>query len=229
MNIKTLSLLGALICLLPLASHADVSAPLGTGSRTTPDASGIHATQQWGTGSGFEISWKISIDNTQPGFPVHYIYTLSNASGGDLPKDISHFIVQISQNATINDFVFATPPEENPQTYTSGNGNPGIPGPIYGLKFNPTGDASQMQVEFWSTRDPVWGNFYAKDGGGTNPNTAVFAYNTGFLTDPATVSNGDYTMWIPVPDSSVHVPEPATMLILGSGMAISLFLKKRKQ
>ena len=55
---------------------------------------------------------------------------------------------------------------------------------------------------FTVAQAPVWGNFYAKGGD-------VYAYNTGF--------DGSGSVFIPRPDGFA-VPEPGTMLLLGTGL-----------
>jgi len=112
-------------------------------------------------------------------------------------------------------------------THTASHGNPVMPGDLYGLKWDTpdvdievegedessfeTLDAREAHFEFDSTQTPVWGNFYAKDGGGKDEDKAVFAYNDGFLSMP-TDSTTDFGNWIPRPDGDsviVSIPVPA--------------------
>ncbi|HZK14520.1 MAG TPA: hypothetical protein VFC55_08360, partial [Desulfobaccales bacterium] len=60
-------------------------------------------------------------------------------------------------------------------------------------------------------RLPVWGDFYAKGSKG------VYAYNTGFGTDPGLLT-ADFNPWILVPETKTVVPLPGSVLLLGSGL-----------
>ena len=69
-------------------------------------------------------------------------------------------------------------------------------------------------------RAPVWGDFYAKDGGG-NAEDAVAAWNTGFLdADPLDLpADGSINNHVLVPDTyTTPVPEPGTLLLVGTGL-----------
>lgn len=206
-----------------------------TGSRQTDTPNGVTATENWSsaTGTGFKISWSISqLGNGN----FHYIYTITNASNKELAKDMSHFILQVSDTITASNVaanIFKnTPSFLGPTKYTStsnGNSNPGMPNPgVYGLKFDATG--SLPTITFDSTRAPVWGDFYTKDG--KNKGNDVFAYNSGFGILPTSANTNnftDFTKWIPRPDTTVAVPEPATLLILGSSLAMAAFARKTKK
>ncbi|MFA4902321.1 MAG: hypothetical protein WC600_06195 [Desulfobaccales bacterium] len=170
---------------------------------------------------GFKIHSLVTMDGSPfPGLPVHYQYFITNAAGGDLSRELSHIIIQVSDDATAADFSAGIL-----DTYTNtsqGNSNPGLPTPpgIFGLKFNADG-AAQFTVDFYSDRLPVQGNFYAKDGSTTGPppHDDIFVYNTG-LTG---VGDG----FICTPDTAV-VPLPPSVLLLGSGLLGLGVLRFRK-
>lgn len=206
----------------PMLMADDINAPLGTGSRSTSDG-GVIGTQNWGTGGdGFKVSWNITFDGTST---YHYVYSITDATGGALSKDMSHFILQLSSNITganfaSNIFNITGATAGLPTTFSPsdpGNSNPGLPGDIYGVKFDTFTDASQPTISFDSTRQPIWGDFYTKDG--VNSGNDVFAYNSGFGTQP-NGSTTDFTPWIPRPDTNVAVPEPGTWLLLGSTLGL---------
>ena len=120
---KTISILLAVIL---LAVPATLSAiPIFIGSLSTP--TGVLATQGWNAANGgFTISWTISQLSASDWY---YQYTLSNASGGVLPKDPSHLIVEISPNATEGDFWDFNGDDGEINTYSSANpSNPNMPG-----------------------------------------------------------------------------------------------------
>lgn len=195
----------------------------GTGARDS-DGHGVTATEDWDEGD-FTIRWEIT---QQPNGLYHYTYWIE-----DLEKSLSHWNLQISDGvglSAFSDFVETYVHEKDdihyddaftPElgTHSSGNGNPGIPGDLYGLKWDTPNveieiedddeskfedlDAREAHFEFDSTQPPVWGNFYAKSGGG-HKDDAVIAYNDDFLAMP-TSSTTDFTGWIPRPDGDTPV------------------------
>jgi hypothetical protein len=179
---------------------------------------------------GYRVDWKI----TQTGSIWHYEYAFSKSDGSPLQKDTSHFIISLSENIRSEDLFnftgdidFETEPEIN--VFGPGNENPGFPENenIFGLKINMAGE--QAVVGFDSTRAPMWGDFYAKDG--VSGGLWNFAYNTDlgvevinpndYLGMPVD-SNGNTLYKILVPDT---IPEPITLVLLGFGGLLS---RKRK-
>lgn len=207
---------------------ADVAAPLGSDSRSTTGG-GVIGTQNWGTGGdGFKISWDI----TQVGSNFHYIYSITDATGGALSKDMSHFILQLSNNITGQNFasnifnVSGATITDGPRTFSPsdpGSSNPGLPGDIYGIKFETFDSASSPSFSFDSTRAPVWGDFYTKDG--KTGQQDVYAYNAAFGTSPDG-NTTDFNGWIARPDTTVAVPEPSTWLLLGSTLGFVIIGKR---
>jgi len=200
-NLTVLLALAAVL-LLPAAANADTVPLSGYLTSNLSDYYGIKASGGWDIDPWFKIEWKITDPNANDGL-LHYQYIITNGSDGDLSRDLSHFILQVSTGTTAADFLNASPAYElgDPQLYSSANpSNPNMPNPIFGLKFN-FKDAATAIIEFDSTRLPVYGSFYAKDGGG------VTAWNTGLDVG---------TAFIVVPDTKV--PLPPTALLLGSGL-----------
>lgn len=99
------------------------------------------------------------------------------------------------------------------------------------MKFTRDSDVDTTVVSFISTQAPVWGDFYARDGGGNGPGT-IYAYNLGFGTDPS-FSETNFSNWIARPDGVTtpppgDVPEAASCLIwLGLGVASAFAMRKR--
>ena len=189
---------------------------------------GLDGTGFWITDNGetewfpAELSWEV----TQDGSLWNYEYTLKVYRA-----DISHFIIETSSSFGSGNMFDAVYPgtEIEIQTHTSANGNPYIPGDVYGAKFDigdegvAEPDYTTITVSFDSDRDPIWGDFYAKCGavGGTQ-NTV---WNEGFLVaDPLDApADGTVLNHVLVPDT---IPEPATLVLLGLG---SLALLRRRK
>ncbi len=233
MKKKILILLAGLLLIWPLKIYG-LPIPVGSGDligfRTTPTQ--ILANDGWASGEegGFRISWNISLN----GSLWNYSYTISNADGSTptIPN-ISHFILEVSpfiDASNISQYIFnsnTTISADSPKSWTKdplspdnpspggNNGNPNLPADLYGIKFVGDEDfdkSSEYTFTFQSTQIPVWGDFYVKDG--KHSGVVATAWNAGIGTDPSP----DFTGWIPTPDTNTTVPEPATMLLLGSGL-----------
>ena len=189
------------------------------------------ATQQWNN-PATTLSWVV--DNTTTSGKWHYQYTLSVPT-----KAISHILLEVSDAdpgpAFTLDNLFS--PATNPanwislpaiiQVWTDQQGNPGLPGPMYGIKFNSAFAATTVVISFDADRMPVWGDFYAKSGGNPPP----LAYNNGFLLADPTVGphNGSEQDHLLVPDSMMTViPAPGAMLLAAMGTCIAGWLRRRK-
>ena len=209
---KKFLLLASVMFLLVVSSQSAMALMTFSGSLSTPD--GIFATEPWMT-EGMIINWEIS-QNADMTWDYHYWFR--NYAGGSPTKAISHMVVAISPNATLRDFWDASGPLEIQTWSGSDPSNPGMPSDLYGLKI----DISDDDYFFTSTKAPVWGDFYIKDG--TLDQNPIYAYNSTFGTpDPLDgPSNGSLNFKILRPDStSIPVPEPSSMLLLGSVLALA--------
>lgn len=194
----------------------------------------------------FSISWNISYDLDS--MLWHYEYNLSAAK-----KDISHFILEVSDDAQQNDFMNIvingySADVDGPQTWTKA-GNQILPNSLYGIKFDEGG--SSVVYSFDSIRNPVWGNFYAKGGvdhggdsddysdsdsdnenyyGKRNNYTLINAYNNAFAMDDF-YSNNEIDFIVrpngPYPPPIVPEPVSSTLFIVG-GAALG-FRRFRKR
>jgi hypothetical protein len=214
-----------------------------TGTRTSALSGGILGAGSWANG-GFELSWDI-----RPlGGAFSYSYSITGPDGGALSKDLSHWLLQVSDTFTPANLLWSSGTVVNPTTYSEGaqgNSNPGLFGSIYALKFDYGSDGSVV-YSFLSTREPMWGDFYAKSGvdairsgqGGRPQFVDVVAWNLGFGVDPV-AGYGElvgYGAWIAVPntldlisDDPVNpIPEPGTLALFAIGLAALGFMRHRQ-
>lgn len=199
---------------------ANVGAMLYQGS-ISPE-NGMIVNVSWSDAS---LGWNVD-DNTNPGYWT-YVYTWSSAE-----NDLSHIDIEVSPTFSEGDLHkwFTNPTGFNLESTTPKAQNE-IGGTIFDLKWEAeTGvNSTNLELTLISNRAPIWGDFYAKDGGGNDILTSIFAYNSGFGNDPSNpIGNGNNSehdvggkAWVLVPDTRTSppaVPEPATMILLGSGL-----------
>jgi hypothetical protein len=204
-----------------------------TGNITSTSGGGLIATGPWNNG-GATLSW--AVDNTTNAGYWTYNYSFDISTS----KAISHVIIELSPTITRDNFdelvidISSGSDPDAPKTYTLQSGNPGIPGDIYGVKWDTTADPLDYDFSIITVRAPIWGDFYAKDGksGGAD----VIAYNTNFGNDTTTaIGNGNAGGWLLIPDTTgggggqeTPVPEPGTFVLLGSGLvALGLFGRRK--
>lgn len=172
--------------------------------------------------NNFTVSWAIT--DAGAGL-LRYTYTFSGFGGRG--SDISHLVVGLSANCADDDACLsgatlegqAITFAEEPIATHQGSGNPGIGMPLFGAKFDVGGGAGDdgLTYSFLSNRVAVWGDFYAKGGGGTGDGSSWAqnkAMTVGFQ------DSNDAAFFIARPDGVVNsvVPEPSTYALLGTGL-----------
>jgi len=195
---------------------------------------GMLADGHWATDASV-LTWDVTMTGQ---FSWHYHYTL------DVPKHgVSHFVLETSTNLQTEDFYnvagsFVDEASWDVGWYDTNPGSPNMPDQIYGIKFELGGDYTELDFSFDIFRDPVWGDFYAKDGKqGGDPATL---WNAGFVDpdwDPEDdASEGSVSNHVLVPDTAYtdsepqdDSPEATTWLLLGiTGAAGALARRRRK-
>jgi hypothetical protein len=161
----------------------------------------------------------------------HYSYRLTTNRGA-----FSHFILETSPHFGEKEGDFSNVQVNGSSSYnawtigdfsTADPSNPYIPTDIHGLKFDSL-NTLVVTVNFDSQRQPMWGDFYAKDGkAGSTSKIFNAGWNEGFQdNDPLVpVTNGSINNHILVPDTAITppaVPEAATLMLSGIGM-VSMF------
>jgi hypothetical protein len=214
------------------AEASTIAIPMNDGdtinvTRSTADANqvlGFNAFSQ--SQGGFQIVVSVNIDKSRSSDQwYHYTYTVTGTDGNNLTKNLSHILIEVTNPSVLGDFKNVTPSiADGPQTFKPSDGGGtvyyGMPGDIYAVKWNaPTGSKS-FTFDFYTFKNPVWGDFYARCGGQPEspggPTIFNYAYNAKFGSDP-TFADAPYNGWIPTPNGG-EVPLPASIMLLGSGL-----------
>ena len=191
------------------------------------------------------LTWTVDFDTTTAGL-WHYQYCLTVPLGG-----ISHMIIEASKGPELsftleNMFNLSLDPSNgNPSAsikdHIEQEGNPYLPSTMYGIKVD-TPSVLELWLSFDSNVDPIWGDFYSKDGKADNecpdsngdcsdkPFNAI--WNSGFGdpdSDPGIIPpphDRPEQGHLLVPDSNI-IPEPTTLLLLAGGLLLSSRRKRR--
>jgi hypothetical protein len=198
------------------------AAPLGSGSRTE-GAQIITGGNYTTDDQTFTVSWDISLN------PVTSIYSYAYIFSGFTAPDISHFILDLTDNCTDTanqgECIFnisssgGTGSEFN--IFGTHPSNPGFPsgGSIAGVKFDVGSGSAPLTFSFDSLRAPMWGDLYFKGGSDS------FAYNAGLENHSLESTNA----FVAVVDTvGAPIPEPISLLSIGSGLILLGVLARRR-
>ncbi len=235
-----------IVCLLALSVSSASALPrlIGEGSIQFYDdggtARGLDAYSYWASPSttlSWEVWWTGDI-----AFGYTYTYWLT------VPEHaVSHLILETSDNLTLDNIrnvsgTFAGDYDWELGDFTTGPSNENMPSSIHGIKFELGGEYTTLTFSFDCTRDPVWGDFYARDGKGGDPYPAAL-WNLGFTnpdTDPDYPAGNLSDMqalvgWhVLTPDSTYSglppddSPEAATWVLLAATGIVGVIRRRRK-
>ena len=156
------------------------------------------------------LSW--TVDNeSNPGYWTYdYEWSAINKGLSHLNIEVSTVFDLENDLYSYNSYLTGIKAVEGPQTFDE------IGGSIFGIKWdlNDTAeDIMYFHLTLVSTKAPMWGDFYAKDGNGGTVNARNLNFGTD-TTDP--IGDGNNGGWVLVPDTVV--PIPSAILLLGSGL-----------
>jgi hypothetical protein len=211
------------VCILVvilMAGYAAADTPSYVGGLATEGTiAGLVGSGLWITPGPTMISWNVIQDTA--GF-WNYTYTF-----GDPPPIPTSVIVQCSRGLSSGSFldVLGDFASYGVGQFDPGPSYPGLPGSIYGIKFDGVTDINAV-VHFHCWSAPVWGNGYGMDGnlGGADN----YVYNSTFLdpqpTEPP--SNGSVRNHLLTPDSPI--PDASTLVLACCGAAPALVFRRRR-
>jgi hypothetical protein len=210
------------------------SSALGELAGSRIEGSGIVTTGDWDNADEEEtIEWLIA---PLGGGLWSYTYTFLNF----VQPAISHFILDLTDDCVDpGDTGCVVNPEYDPGKLELGaydkdgkvggkdkdkdgkSSNPGFPddAEIIGIKFDFGNDGTVIYT-FVSNRGPVYGDFYVKGGSESG------AYNFGL---PDHLIQDNVTAFIARPNGAGEIPEPASVVAVGTGLIAVVALRRRWQ
>jgi hypothetical protein len=191
--------------------------PIGSGdwegSRSSAPGGGITAFSAWADG-GVNFSWLI----TEQSGLFTYEYVISGPNGRDLGLGLEEWILELDPGA---DWTGVFPDDLAVVDLHEVAGSDGLPlegGSLFGVQFSFDPGVLSFAIVFATTHAPIWGDFYMRDGSGSQGGLVV-AYNEHFGQDPQDFSG--FTGFIPTPGlAAIAVPEPGTLTLLGLAFAL---------
>mgnify|MGYP001822700389 FL=1 len=160
-NRATALAVSALIAMVPVTGQADYM-QVANDSLSWSDGEIIASTGTSWDGSGTSLEYTVYFDEASENWKYSYEWSTSR-------KSLSHMIFSLTEDGDLGAFGYdnllgGTKGGEI-KYYGPGNpSNPGIPGDMYGIKYDTNGDGYDAYFEIVTDRGPMWGDFYAKGG-----------------------------------------------------------------
>ena len=207
MKTRTLIAIASIVAIVLMSATPATATYMGSLSTADETLDGYG-----GWESGTSLEWVVDYNAGDNSWTYNYKWTSPN-------RDLSHIDVEVSEGMLPSE-LWAFSPTNDPltdtwegvKTFNELTGHS-----IYGVRYNVSSidQGDVVDFSFTSSHAPMWGDIYAKDGDGT------YALNSMFGTDSShPLGNGNNDGWALVPNShaSAPVPEPATMILFGSGL-----------
>jgi hypothetical protein len=245
---KTICVVAILSLLLAGATSVEASIQYWASGTLSPGTGNLVV---FGTNwANAQLTWRLSYDSGTSGdvsddvWIYEYVFDNNTRVDGSAASALSHMTIEVSDNFVLADDLViggttsfeGLGPDPTSPLGEDGNVNDGLE---WALKFD--AGTSEFTAVVTSTRNPMWGDIYLKDGKQDGGTIEVQGWNSGyFAADPDLVTypiTQNMTVapgwgWVAVPDTEQiqppAVPEPSALAIWGLGLAAVAFYRRRR-
>jgi len=160
-------------------------------------------------------SYKKELSSGGEGAQYRFLYTVSKEPMAPLPDPQDMVSLELglkAQGENVGDRFGS----EEPKSERA------LPIDLYAVEFDVDPTTGIAVIDFYASRPPVWGSLFEK-----GSDSQYWAYNSGFNAQGERNISSDnllaFTVGTPTATTTVtiHNPEPGTLLIMGSGLALA--------